>query len=235
MKLALLGDVHGNADALSAVLIAARAAGVQEVLNTGDLVGYYYHPADVVAQLGAFPGHSVRGNHDDMLEPAAADATYMEILTTKYGHGLSFAVRQLGYQERLWLDSLPRHCVLRYDSMRILLCHGSPWDTGCYVYPDASEELLNRIIREAGVDIDLVVLGHTHYQKLWQRDGIRIVNPGSVGQPRDRKLGAAWALLDVQTGQIDLRREIYDPARTLREARLHDPQLPYLRTVLMRQ
>lgn len=235
MKLALLGDVHGNADALNAVLSAAHKMGVEEVLNTGDLIGYYYRPADVLAQLNSWPCHSVRGNHDDMLEPAARDAATMTELTAKYGHGLSCAVTQFTSHDRTWLEALPRKQLLRYGAMRILLCHGSPWDTDCYVYPDASEAILTRIMEDVGSEVDLVVLGHTHYQNLWHCDGLRIVNPGSVGQPRDHKSGAAWALLDTLTGQIDLRREIYNTRPTEQEAHRWDPQLSYLWTVLTRQ
>lgn len=235
MKLALLGDVHGNADALRAVLCAACEAGVQEILNTGDMVGYYHHPDEVVAQLRAWPGHSVRGNHDDMLAPAAADPAHLALLSAKYGQGLSLALERLTPDARTWIEALPRSRVLDYDGYRILLCHGCPWDTDYYVYPDAPEALLQRITDAAGPQIDLVVLGHTHYQTIWHRNGPKIVNPGSVGQPRDRKPGAAWALLDTQTGRIDLRRQAYDTSPTTHEVRCLDPQLSYLWTVLIRQ
>jgi len=61
------------------------------------------------------------------------------------------------------------------------------------------------------------------------------VNPGSVGQPRDRKVGAAWALLDSDSGVVDFKRERYDMTSIVEEAREINPDLPYLSEVLLRQ
>lgn len=235
MKLALIGDVHGNAAALATVLAAARTEGVTQILNTGDMVGYYYRPADVLAQFQAWSVHTVRGNHDDMLKRADNDPAYLDEVTAKYGSGLACALKQLSEADLSWIDFLPRSLQLDCDGMKLLLCHGTPRDTDQYVYPDAPYSLIEKIEMHAGPDVDMVVLGHTHHQMIIQRPTLRIVNPGSVGQPRDRQPGAAWALLDTRSGQVDLRREAYDTDSVVQEAQQRDPQLPYLWTVLNRQ
>ena len=84
MKLALLADIHGNADALEAVLAAARRRGAKRLLCAGDFVGYYYEPARCFELLDAWRLDAVRGNHEDMfrdleLHPASA-ASFTERL-----------------------------------------------------------------------------------------------------------------------------------------------------------
>lgn len=234
MKVAILGDIHGNADALAAVLEAARREKVERILNTGDLVGYYHQPKAVLDHLALWACVSVLGNHDEMLARAEADPGVLSDITARYGSGLACALRDLARDELVRVTAAPRVLRLALHHMHIVLAHGAPWDTDCYVYPDADDALLDKVVASAGPAADLVVLGHTHHQCLWSRGPVRILNPGSVGQPRDRKPGAAWALLDTSTGSIDLRREGYETATVIRDAQRLDPDLPYLWRVLGR-
>jgi putative phosphoesterase len=229
---ALLGDIHGNDLALEAVLDAASAAGAQALLVTGDLVGYYYRPAAVLALLDGWSCHVVRGNHEDMLARVRADAAALDGVELKYGSGLRTALVQIAPAQIDWLCSLPHPLELALGSHRILLCHGAPWNNDDYVYPDAPPEVLEHC---AAGGHDLVVLGHTHHAMVRRVGASAIVNPGSVGQPRDRRPGAAWALYDTVTGDASLRREPYALERVADEARSRDPALPYLADVLTRK
>jgi predicted phosphodiesterase len=114
---------------------------------------------------------------------------------------------------------------------QILLRHGAPWDVDQYVYPDATQELLQRCSTSG---IDFVVLGHTHYSMDKKLGRVRIVNPGSVGQPRNRQPGAHWAFLDTKSGQLEFKVEQYDRAPLIRECRSRHPELPYLAEILER-
>jgi len=80
-----------------------------------------------------------------------------------------------------------------------------------------------------------VVFGHTHYPVLWNVEGRMAVNPGSVGQPRDRIPGACWALWDTDTDEIHLRREMYDAGGLVAECRARDPHLNFIADVLTRR
>lgn len=231
MKIALLGDVHGNHLALAAVLNAARLQGVERLLSTGDLVGYYFWPREVLELLAGWELTIVRGNHEDMLTQVRRDPTAFTGIERKYGTGLRTAVEQLSRQQLDWLESLPHPLALNIDGRSILLCHGAPWDVDHYVYPDASDEDFERCAQR---EYDFVVLGHTHYPLERSVGRTRIVNPGSVGQPRNRQPGAHWALLDTRTGLIESRREDYDIAWVMDRSRELQPQLPYLWKVLAR-
>lgn len=231
MKLALLGDVHGNAGALAAVLAGARAREVEMLLVTGDLVGYYYEPAKVVDMLAEWPIVAVRGNHEDYLAEAAANPEAQTAYRAKYGSGLDAAHATLAARQIAWLNALPRTASLCFDGVSILLCHGAPRDTDEYIYPSADATVIDSL---AAFGHDIVVMGHTHWRQVWRGAGVLAVNPGSVGQPRDRKPGAAWALLDTKTRRIDLFTESYDIAEVVAQAAQRDPGLPYLQQVLLR-
>lgn len=231
MKVALLGDIHGNALALSAVLSAAKAVEVERLLITGDLVGYYFEPLNVLEQLGEWERHVVRGNHEQMLSAARTDPGFLASVSARYGSGLCVALEQLNEQQLNEVCGLPHPLELTIGGLHVLLCHGSPWDVNQYVYPDASEELFGRCAKS---NFDLVVMGHTHYPMLRRMGNTLLVNPGSVGQPRNRKPGASWALFDTKSGTVDLRTEQYDVAYLVNECRRRHSELPYLSEVLLR-
>lgn len=232
MKLALMGDIHGNDSALQAVLAAAASSGVEKLLITGDLVGYYYAPLNVLEQLQSWDRHVVRGNHEDMLITARSDPEFLTQVDARYGTGLRTAIEQLSEQQIDELCSLPHPLELMIDGCRILLCHGAPWDNDCYVYPDAQPALLERCAMQ---EFDLVVMGHTHYPMQQMLGGTRVVNPGSVGQPRNRRPGAHWALFDTATRSLEFHQEQYDCSALVRECQQRHPELPYLAEVLIRK
>ena len=232
MKLGLLGDVHGNNLALHAVLAAASAAGVETLLVTGDLVGYYHSPMQVLDLLRPWNRYMVRGNHEDMLVAARSDPAFLDQVDAQYGTGLRIAIEQIDTQQLDELCGLPHPLELVVDGCKILLCHGTPWDSDLYVYPDAKKELLERCAMQ---EFDLVVLGHTHYPMCHQIGRTILANPGSVGQPRNRKLGAHWALFDTESREVALRCETYDAGLVIAESRLRHPEIPYLAEVLERR
>lgn len=231
MKLGLLGDIHGNAYALQVVLASAASLGVKKLLVTGDLVGYYFSPEEVLKLIRPWDKHVVRGNHEDMLKAARGDSDFMKQVEVRYGTGLRIAIEQLSEQQLDDLCGLPHPLELDIEGCRILLCHGAPWDVDLYVYPDAEQELLERCAIQ---EFDLVVQGHTHYPMSYQIGKTLLVNPGSVGQPRNRKPGAHWALFDTESREVDLRCEAYDASLVIAESRHRHPEIPYLAEVLER-
>lgn len=232
MKLALLGDIHGNDLALNAVLAAASLANVETLLITGDLVGYYDAPRKVMELLQPWDKYVVRGNHEEMLAIARSDSEFLKRVEKKYGTGLRTAIDELTSQQIDELCNLPHPVDLMISEIRILLCHGAPWDVDLYVYPDAAPELFQRC---ADQNFDIVVMGHTHYPMCQKIGRTLLVNPGSVGQPRNRKPGAHWALFDTVSREISLHCESYDASTLIADAKHRNPALPYLANVLERR
>lgn len=231
MKLGLLGDIHGNALALESVLASATRLGVERLLITGDLVGYYFQPNKVLEMLLPWDKVIVKGNHEEMLASVIKSPSLLAAIEKKYGIGLRLATEQLSEQQLDELIKLPMTVEVESNSCRVLLCHGSPWDTDQYIYPDAADNLVNRC---GSFNADIIVMGHTHYPMSRMLDSTLLINPGSVGQPRNRKPGAAWAILDTETHEVKFQKETYDIQSVIDEARQRQPHQAYLAEVLER-
>lgn len=227
MKVALLADIHGNMHALRVVIEAASNENVELYLIVGDFVGYYYQTAQILKQLEKIDYIAVRGNHEDLYRRWINEPNCRSEIKQKYGS--SFCMCQ-----NLDLDkiiNLPKQKQLIVANKNVLLCHGSPWDHDEYLYPDAKPEIIERLF---SYHADIVVFGHTHYPVVWKKVGNIVVNPGSVGQPRDYKPGACWALWNTDLHTVELRREQYDTSELISECKKYDPELEYLQDVLLR-
>lgn len=232
MKAAIIGDIHGNSYGLKAALEVASEQGAECLLITGDIVGYYFMLDEVIELLKPWKSYIVRGNHEDMLLEARSNASALPLIQQRYGNAIGEALETLSRDALDMLCSLPHPLDLDVGGMKILLCHGTPWDNDCYVYPDAPDDLVNKCAMQ---EYDVVILGHTHYPMLKQVGKTQLLNPGSVGQPRNRQPGAQWAMLDTDIGEITLHNEQYDIEPLLADIKLRHPELPYLADVLTRR
>lgn len=233
MKYALLSDIHGNCYALSAVLDAISKEKIHTLIITGDFIGYYFWPKEVFELLKSWDIVAIRGNHDKMLMKAKEDDLFLKEATKKYGDGLKIALDQLDDQVSSWLLSLPDSRVFDLDqNKKIFLCHGSPWGCDEYIYPDSDGESLKRY---ANLNVDYVQQGHTHYSMIKNIENVTVINPGSVGQPRDRNLGANWAILDTNLDKVELICEAYDSRKVIKESQKINPDIPYLAEILSRK
>ena len=230
MKVALLADIHGNAQALACVLASAKLLGASRLLIAGDFVGYYYDAGKSFDLLEPWDWTAIRGNHEDMLRDWHNGRDRAAILA-RYGSGIKAAYLDLTKDKFDLLTALPEKRELRIDQRTVLMCHGSPWDPLAYIYPDAPADVREKF---AAGGQDLVLFGHSHYPIVWHQGTTTVVNPGSVGQPRDRIPGACWALWDTDTRTVSLHRESYDATPLIAECRRRDPSLHYLQDVLIR-
>ena len=235
MRLALMGDIHANLSALEAVLNAANKERIDYYLITGDFLGYYYEPRSVIDRVIKLSGLSIAGNHDIMfLNARAQTKRQLELIKSyqkKYGSSLEIALSELGSSHINFLASLKKVERVCLDGLSFEIAHGSPWDADAYVYPDSDKAIWERLNSSMS---DYVILGHTHYQFSKNLSDTVVINPGSVGQPRDRKPGAAWTIFDTNTKIVEHRREAYEIAPLCVEAKRRDGYLPYLHTVLNR-
>jgi putative phosphoesterase len=231
MKIAVLADIHGNAGALGATLVEARKSGVEQLIVLGDIIGYYYAAREVLEQLREWPFVAIRGNHERMLAEALKNDRSMQAYRERYGSALDLAGATLKPQDINWLISLPDRASVQLGGIALELCHGSPRDPDEYVYPDANAATLEAC-RVAGAD--LVLMGHTHYPMLVAGERPLLLNPGSVGQARDRGGLACWCRVDTDTRAVVLERTPYDTRPLVEEARRRDRHLPYLADVLER-
>lgn len=229
MKVAVLADIHANAPALTAVLKAVDIAHIKKLYVAGDLIDYYYDVAEIFQLLAPYDVTFVRGNHEDMLKAYRCEK--IEGLVSKYGSGLKVACENLTNEQLNWLENLPHPLHFEELDKKVLLSHGSPWCINTYIYPDAEQHIKDKLF-EYGED--LIITGHSHYPFVWYKNNQIVINPGSVGQQRDRFLGACWAIWDVTKHSIELKRESYDETEVERQVLHFDPDKPYLKDVLSR-
>ncbi|WP_049928892.1 metallophosphoesterase family protein [Halopiger goleimassiliensis] len=197
MKVGLISDVHGNRVALETVL--EEMPSVDRLLCAGDVVGYNPWPAECVDELRERDVPTVMGNHD-----AAVAGETPSRFNGMARAGVEYAEAQLSDDQLAWLADLPteRHAC----DGRVKLVHGHPDDPDRYTRYTYPREFSPRLLE----DEDVLVLGHTHVQGVRKyAEGI-VVNPGSVGQPRDGDPRAGYAVVDLEAMAVDTYRVEYD-------------------------
>jgi predicted phosphodiesterase len=210
MRVLILSDIHGNIDALEAVDAATRADRFDQTWVLGDLVDYGAAPAEVIAWVRSHASLVVRGNHDH------AVGTGEDCRSAPMYHDLAVATREifrsrLSAAELTYLLKLPLQVGVTVTGQRGLLVHASPQDPLFgYVPTDGRDEQWREALRPAG-DVSFVFVGHTHDQFTRQIDQITLINPGSVGLPKDGDPRAAYAIFE--DGRIELKRAAYDTTR----------------------
>ena len=208
MQVGLVSDVHANSVALEAVF--EDMPDVDAMVCAGDVVGYNPWPAECVDALRTREIPTVMGNHD---RAVVTGGTFG--FNSMAGAGVTHAREVLSADQVDWLASLPESRTA-FDG-RLKIVHGHPDNPDRYTYPrQFSPHLLE--------DERVLVLGHTHVQhhEIYS-EGI-VVNPGSVGQPRDGDPRAAYAVLDLDAETVTEHRVEYDIDRVCESVR--DAGLP---------
>jgi len=232
MRLGLIGDIHGNSAALQATLNSMLNCKIKKILVTGDMIGYYFNPKAVIELLFERPCVYVKGNHEQMLKRSRHNPGELDSIESKYGCGLRLALETLSQSQLDWIESIPINVSLNIGGCKILLCHGTPSNNESYIYPDAPQEMLAEY---SSLPYDFVIMGHTHYPMNIKAGTVRLVNPGSVGQPRTKGKDASWASLDTKTGEVEFFSATYDATSLIKECKKRHPEIPYLAEVLLQK
>lgn len=201
MQIGLISDIHGNLPALEAVI--SDMPGVETIVCVGDVIGYNPWPCECVERVREVASVTVQGNHDrNVRSPETYRANHMAYA------GLEYAQEKLSEDQITWLDELPRKEIIAEN--QFLIVHDHPEIQDRYVMPHMFSSLWSYLN-----DYDGLALGHTHVQHRETDNGQVLVNPGSVGQPRDEDPRAAYAVLDTETMRVDLHRVTYDIDRVI--------------------
>ena len=238
-RILVLSDVHGNLDALNAVLDDAR--GWDEVLVLGDLVDYGPEPGEVIDALRGLGARIVRGNHDH------AVAYGVDCRCGEATHWISVWFREhvtnklLSREDKAFLAALPEQLLLDLGGLgEALAVHGAPASRlYAYLYPWLREEEACRLLvpsarltprgtGECRPRRSLYLVGHTHHQFYRVIGGAVVANPGSAGQPRDGDPRAAYMLIDTDKASITMRRVRYPVENTVRKLKSLEIPSPYI-------
>ncbi len=221
MRYLVLTDIHANLEALDTCLADARARTYDETLVLGDLVGYGADPNAVVERVQALaPLALVRGNHDKV----ACGLEQAEGFNAVARSAARWTLEVLKPEYRDWLAVLPEGPHVVDDLVEI--CHGSPFDEDAYIFDELDAVRALKVSTRP-----LCLFGHTHYPITFElsdqsfdsvgsaaapettiqlKPGSKyLVNPGSVGQPRDGDPRAAYAIVDTAQRRVELFRLKY--------------------------
>jgi diadenosine tetraphosphatase ApaH/serine/threonine PP2A family protein phosphatase len=217
----VLSDIHANLEAFEAVLAASADLSYDRILVLGDLVGYGADPNAVIDRVRALtPAGIVRGNHDRV----ACGIEQAEGFNMVARSAALWTFEVLTAERREWLAALPQGPQEVDDLVEI--CHGSPFDEDAYIFDE-----LDAIRALKASKRPLCLFGHTHSPAVFRQTGNSVeglaplparetslvllegskylVNPGSVGQPRDGDPRAAYAIVDTQERHVELIRLKY--------------------------
>lgn len=244
MRYLIFSDIHSNLEALEKCLELAEGK-YDQALCLGDLVGYGPDPNAVIDRIRSISRAIVRGNHDK----ACCGLTDAEDFNFLARAATEWTRTQLTPENEEYLRNLPNG-PLQIDGIELV--HGSPFDEDEYIF-----DTMGAVQAFQSADASLIFFGHSHQQggfmltldKRLQAislpsikddepasvpihdDARFLLNPGSIGQPRDGDSRAAFVILDVDAKRVDFYRIPYDVAKTqekMRAAGLPDPLISRL-------
>lgn len=209
MRIAILSDIHGNLQALDAVLADIAAQKPDAVYCLGDLVGYGANPNEVAARVRRERFPTVMGNYDDGVgyDRDECGCAYTQERDRLLGdRSLAWTKAHVTAENKAFLKTLVNEIRFEADGRRILLVHGSPRRMNEYLFEDRAISTFQRLA--ASSNADAIVFGHTHKPYTKDVDGVLFLNVGSVGKPKDGDRRACYAILD--NGAATFRRVDYD-------------------------
>ncbi|MGF1990826.1 MAG: metallophosphoesterase family protein [Nostoc sp. ZfuVER08] len=233
MKIAVISCIHGNYEALNAVLLDIEEQKAEKIFCVGDLVGYGPHPNAVISQIHALDIPTCVGCWDeDIVEGLnACDCSYPSLLAEKRGiQAHEWTNKEIHPENREFLAQLP----YSLKEGNLAFVHGSPHSNHEYLLPELDAFVaLERVL---STNADVLFCGHTHVpyartldagqlqirlgrgEKVSEIEFIsplkRIVNVGSVGEPRHGRPNATYVIYDTDTQKVKLREVAYDYQKT---------------------
>jgi len=230
MKLCIFSDIHGNKFAFEQAYPMILDEQADRNIFLGDLCGYYFDEMLILKRLKKMPRLiALKGNHDQIFFEAALGNNRLKAMySRKYGPSLDHFLKK---PDRLALLDWMSHCLESYVHPEGLFAcyHGSPGDPlNGYIYPDSDF----KVFKDCGSSY--ILLGATHYPMIKKLKGTMVVNPGSLGQPRQ----GAWptyAVVDTQTHNVALKEVQYNKEEFIKYIGPFCHQHPYLSDVILRE
>jgi putative phosphoesterase len=201
MRIALISDVHGNFDALKAVMEDIKKLKIDKVYCLGDIVNYYYEPHKCINIFIKKKIKSIKGNHENIFFETLKNNKKRDHYSKIYGRSIDVNFKKLKKNHIVFLKKLKEKLTIKIKNLKIILAHGSPWSTNTYIYPNFQKTIKKAL---AKYNADYIFLGHTHIpMNIKINRKTSIINPGSVGQPRNKCNNACWATFDTENREIN--------------------------------
>lgn len=230
MRVAVLSDIHANIEAFQAVVNDFENQ-ADRILNLGDLVGYNASPNECVKLARDIGIRSIQGNHDQ----AACNPILAEDFNIYARNAILWTRKNLTDENVRFLSELEENVRLPCG----LACHGSPASTNDYIaLPFQARATLKKMKKGTWGKVKVCLFGHTHKRKVWRMDvrgkvapveipldgmirlnvdEFYLLNPGSVGQPRNGDPKSSYFIFDTENNTVNFRMVKYDVASTIKK------------------
>jgi putative phosphoesterase len=199
MKIAVLSDIHGNLDALQAVMTDIKDHEISKIFICGDLAMAGPEPAETVDYIldltKRYAITIIQGNTDEMIIKSTGSPDDKYTPPNKImAEALKYAQKTLRADQKEFLMELPAKYSEKIGNLSILLVHGSPRKNNEDIFPDMNLEVVKEMIDSAKENV--IFCGHTHLPAIYHIGKQTIVNVGSVGRPFTEQPRACYAILD---------------------------------------
>ncbi len=198
MRIAVLGDIHGNIEALNVAYNAALSLNVNTIYHLGDLGGYAPFVNEVVDFLVEHGIEGVQGNYDETVANdrehcgcRAEDPVQEEMANRSF----EWTKRHASQKTKEYLKKLPFSISFQAEGKKVLLFHATPGKNNLYWYEDRPEKFFREMAGK--VDADVMIYGHTHKPYRQDIQGRVFINAGSVGKPKDGDARTCVALVEI--------------------------------------
>jgi len=202
MKIAIISDIHGNNEALDAVLKDINEQKCDKIYCLGDLAMAGPEPSKLVKRIKEMSSNEnfviIQGNTDEKLGTYNRDFEefldkHVPVMANSYRADL----KELSEDDKEYLASLPEKLILNEYGVKIMLCHGSPRKNDENITSDIEAEKLEKIIKDT--DADVIFCGHTHIPCGFVTENEKtVVNVGSVGRPFSEEPKSCYAIMTVE-------------------------------------
>lgn len=210
--IAVISDIHGNLTALNSVL--DHMNNPDSIIFCGDVVGYGPKPRECLRLVEEKADYFVSGNHDRIV---LTSRTYN---SESAREGIRHSKANLHNRDFEWLSSIPREIEEEIDDRSLRVIHSHPDPSSIkHVHKDEIREEFGGYL-----DTDILIYGHTHVPVNQTYEDCLVLNPGSVGQPRDSDSRASYATIDLESLNAEIHRVEYDISET--EEAIEEANLP---------
>ena len=214
MKIAVISDIHGNIQALDAVLENIREENCEKIFCLGDLAMAGPQPFETVEKIRELQKTTdftiIQGNTDEMI--ANCDNQILHMLEENnpvMAHALESDITTVSEEQKNYLRNLPSQKEIEIEGLKILLVHGSPRKNNENIFDNLKIEEVEEMI--SGTNADIIFCGHTHVPCGYQTNTKQtVVNAGSVGRPFSEEPKSCYAVLEINNREFSIKHNLVD-------------------------
>lgn len=195
MKIALISDIHANAFYFKTLLENIKKEKVDKIVCLGDLIGYYNAPNEVINICRDNNIICIQGNHEEYILGTLKYRKEKENIYNIEEHK-----KILSIENHIFIEQMPRELVIEYEGITMYCTHALPDNSAKYLY--SPNEMIDKYIK----GYDYYCSGHTHIAYIQYKKGTCLINPGSIGQPRDYSTIPSYALINMKSRDVTIKK-----------------------------